>query len=176
MNTDRLTGAGFYALHTPLLPFDELIAWGGGLEAPGVFEQGRLEEALGRDRELLRNRLRVALAGSELREALFVASPDLTEALDSWLSDPESERGRRAEPALVRYFERSAGRATPFGLCAGCSVGAMGGTTRLVIGGRSAYRRRSRLDMEYLKHRSFRTDLLILLKTIPAVIARKGAY
>lgn len=33
-----------------------------------------------------------------------------------------------------------------------------------------------RLDMEYLKTRSFRTDLLIFLKTIPAVIARKGAY
>lgn len=33
-----------------------------------------------------------------------------------------------------------------------------------------------RLDLEYLKTRSFRTDLLIFLKTIPAVIARKGAY
>jgi lipopolysaccharide/colanic/teichoic acid biosynthesis glycosyltransferase len=33
-----------------------------------------------------------------------------------------------------------------------------------------------RLDMEYLKTRSFRADLLIFLKTIPAVIARKGAY
>lgn len=33
-----------------------------------------------------------------------------------------------------------------------------------------------RLDLEYLKTRSFRADLLIFLKTIPAVIARKGAY
>ena len=33
-----------------------------------------------------------------------------------------------------------------------------------------------RLDIEYLKTRSFRTDFVILLKTIPAVIARKGAY
>jgi len=33
-----------------------------------------------------------------------------------------------------------------------------------------------RLDMEYLKTRSFRTDLLIFLKTIPAVIQRRGAY
>lgn len=32
-----------------------------------------------------------------------------------------------------------------------------------------------RLDMEYLRTRSLRTDLLIFLKTIPAVIARKGA-
>lgn len=33
-----------------------------------------------------------------------------------------------------------------------------------------------RLDMEYLKTRSFRTDLVIFLKTVPAVIARRGAY
>ncbi len=33
-----------------------------------------------------------------------------------------------------------------------------------------------RLDLEYLRTRSFRTDLLIFLKTIPAVVARRGAY
>jgi len=33
-----------------------------------------------------------------------------------------------------------------------------------------------RLDMEYLRTRSFMTDLMIFLRTIPAVIARKGAY
>jgi exopolysaccharide biosynthesis polyprenyl glycosylphosphotransferase len=46
------------------------------------------------------------------------------------------------------------------------------------ISGRShlSFNEWMRLDMEYLKHRSFRTDLLILLRTIPAVIARKGAY
>ena len=46
------------------------------------------------------------------------------------------------------------------------------------ISGRSrlSFNEWMRLDMEYLKHRSFKTDLLILLKTIPAVIARKGAY
>ncbi|UCG53476.1 MAG: sugar transferase [Candidatus Latescibacterota bacterium] len=46
------------------------------------------------------------------------------------------------------------------------------------ISGRShlSFNEWMRLDMEYLKHRSFKTDLLIFLKTIPAVIARKGAY
>lgn len=33
-----------------------------------------------------------------------------------------------------------------------------------------------RLDMQYLQTRGLRTDLVILLKTIPAVIARRGAY
>jgi lipopolysaccharide/colanic/teichoic acid biosynthesis glycosyltransferase len=46
------------------------------------------------------------------------------------------------------------------------------------ISGRShlSFNEWMRLDMEYLKQRSFRTDLLIFFKTIPAVIARKGAY
>lgn len=33
-----------------------------------------------------------------------------------------------------------------------------------------------RLDIQYVTERSLRTDLMIFLKTIPAVIARKGAY
>ncbi len=33
-----------------------------------------------------------------------------------------------------------------------------------------------RLDLEYLRRRSFKLDLWIVLHTLPAVIARKGAY
>jgi lipopolysaccharide/colanic/teichoic acid biosynthesis glycosyltransferase len=33
-----------------------------------------------------------------------------------------------------------------------------------------------RLDLEYVRTRGWRTDLEILLRTLPAVIARKGAY
>ena len=33
-----------------------------------------------------------------------------------------------------------------------------------------------RLDLEYVRTRGWRTDLKILLRTLPAVIARKGAY
>ncbi len=46
------------------------------------------------------------------------------------------------------------------------------------ISGRShiSFNEWMRLDMEYLKNRSFRTDFLIFLRTLPAVITRKGAY
>jgi lipopolysaccharide/colanic/teichoic acid biosynthesis glycosyltransferase len=33
-----------------------------------------------------------------------------------------------------------------------------------------------RLDLEYVRTRSWRTDLRILVGTLPAVVARKGAY
>ena len=46
------------------------------------------------------------------------------------------------------------------------------------ISGRSriGFQEWMRLDLEYIKHRSLRLDLKILLRTIPAVLSRDGAY
>ena len=46
------------------------------------------------------------------------------------------------------------------------------------ISGRSriGFQEWMRLDLEYIKHRSFLLDLKILLRTIPAVLSRDGAY
>lgn len=141
--------APFFVLRTPLLPFDELEAWAEGLRAARAAPEA-LEEAVAADRALLRERLRRAVERPEVREAVFVASPDLEESLEVWLRDPESERGEKVELALVRYFERMAGRATPFGLFAGCAVGETGERTVLDAGPRSGRGRHTRLDMDYL--------------------------
>ncbi|WNG26549.1 Lanthionine biosynthesis protein LanB [Cystobacter fuscus] len=142
--------AGFFALRTPLLPFEELIRWGEGLESPR-FQPGSpgLEPALRRDQSILRARLGEWLRRPEVREALFVASPSLHECLGLWEREPESERGVKVEHSVVRYMLRMAGRPTPFGLFAGCSVGELGERTRLRIGPRANYQRHTRLDMDY---------------------------
>ncbi len=46
------------------------------------------------------------------------------------------------------------------------------------ISGRSriGFQEWMRLDLEYIKHQSFALDLKILLRTIPAVLSREGAY
>lgn len=46
------------------------------------------------------------------------------------------------------------------------------------VGGRSEidFDERVRLDIEYVRHRSFALDLSILLRTIPAVLSQRGAY
>jgi thiopeptide-type bacteriocin biosynthesis protein len=143
--------SGFFALRTPLLPFDDLLAWSAGLGAPVAGDDpDRLEQALAADRGRLRSRLRAVVARPEVREALFVASPDLEERLDAWLHNPDSDAGQKMQRALVRYFVRMAGRATPFGLFAGCSVGMLGPTTRLTLVERGRYRRHTRLDMDYV--------------------------
>src|SRR5262245_35667287 len=154
--------SGFFVLRTPLLPFDELEAWSVGLAAPAASQDaGALETALAADRERLRGRLRTLVRRPEVLDALFVASPSLSEVLEAWQQDPQSERSRGVERALVRYFERMTTRPTPFGLFAGCSVGPIGRETRLVLSARRTYGRHTRLDMYYL------CGLAEALKTAP---------
>lgn len=149
-----LEAGGFFVLRTALLPFDELLAWSEGLAAPRTLESGdpgeSLDEAVTADRARLRAALAATLERPEVRDALFVASPDLYESLDLWRRDPESRKGQRTEKALARYLQRMAGRATPFGLFSGCSVGILGEETRLEVACRATYGRHSRLDMDYL--------------------------
>ena len=149
--------ARFFVLRTPLLPFDELTAWSQGLESPAAAASAavsdhpeRLAAAVAADRERLRGWLRRLVGRPEIREALFVASPSLEEGLAVWLRDPEGKKGRRAEESLVRYVQRMAARATPFGLFSGFSTGVVGTGTRLRLAGLEEYGRRSRLDMDYL--------------------------
>jgi thiopeptide-type bacteriocin biosynthesis protein len=120
--------SGFFVLRTPALPF---AAFAGG--APG---------------EAPRAKLRRLVERPDVREALFVASPDLDARLETWRSAPDSEDGARLELSLWRYVARMAGRATPFGLFGSCSLGAIGATTHLVLGDRM--RRHTRLDMDYV--------------------------
>src|SRR5215218_320348 len=147
----RYTPSGFFVLRTPLLPFDELAAWSEGLEAVGSLGDSQaLQAALERDRARLRVRLLAAVMRPELRDALFVASPSLNEALEVWQKEPDSKQGRKLESAVVSYFSRAAARATPFGLFAGFTTGIVDAQTRLHLQARQRYQRHSRLDMDYL--------------------------
>jgi thiopeptide-type bacteriocin biosynthesis protein len=151
--------SGFFAFRTPLLPFEELEAFGEGLAAPAALaaapkDAERLEQALAADRERLRARLAALAERPEVLEAVFLASPSLHESLAAWRAQPDGKKGQRAERALVRYFYRMVARATPFGLFSGCSLGPVqsdpGSPTRIAVGPRAAYERHTRLDMDYL--------------------------
>ncbi|MGD9644416.1 MAG: lantibiotic dehydratase [Pirellulales bacterium] len=138
--------AKFFVVRTPLLPFDALAKWNES-DAAGLLDGRSLDE--------LRAWMRAGYARSEVREALFLASPSLHQAYHDWHDAPQSPRGRKAEPALVRYFARMAGRATPFGLFAGCSIGRIADqseSSALPIAPVGEYRRHVRLDMEYLSN------------------------
>jgi lantibiotic biosynthesis protein len=137
--------SGFFLLRTPLLPFDELLAW--GVEQRGITAA---DQDVEHELALLRQRLATIVARPEIRQALFVASPSLEEAVTRWLQHPEEARSRETALPVARYFQRMAARCTPFGLFAACSVGAVVNETSLSLAPRASYRTRTRLDNDYL--------------------------
>jgi lantibiotic biosynthesis protein len=141
--------SGFFVLRTPLLAFDEWQQFGAGLESASAVGRAELAEVIDRDRAVLRARLRELVARPEIRQALFVASPSLDDGLDVWLRGGQ-DRANKIQRAVVRYFARMAGRATPFGLFSGCSTGVLADRTRLSLAARPAYQSHTRLDMDYL--------------------------
>ncbi|MGH9005444.1 MAG: lantibiotic dehydratase, partial [Acidimicrobiia bacterium] len=145
--------SGFFVLRTPLLPFDELAAWGEDLESPRTLTSGdpaRLGAALAADRERLRARLGELISRPEVRHAVSIASPRVEAAIDAWAADPTGPAGTGLEPVLVAYLARATSRPTPFGLFAGWTTGTLGTCTNLGLGPRSGYRRQSRIEMDVL--------------------------
>ena len=77
-NGNSRVAATFFAIRTPLLPFDDFLAWNEGLQAESANDDpAQLEEALSADRARLRGRLAAILERPIVRHAILVASPDL---------------------------------------------------------------------------------------------------
>ncbi len=136
MSRTRARGAAFavdprFCCRTPLLPLSAFTE-------------------LGTDVDGARARLRALVDRPEVREAIFIASPDLHDGIACWQRDPDGPRGQHIERSLVRYVSRMAGRATPFGAFSGVSVAAWADDSLLPVGPVSEHRRRTRLDHDYL--------------------------
>lgn len=88
--------------------------------------------------------LRSLLADPGIREALFIASPELSAAVDAGSTDPGILR------AALRYVSRMAFRATPFGLFSGVATGRFAAASELRLAPRAEHARHTRLDNDYL--------------------------
>ena len=156
----RITPAGFFVLRTPLLPVDDLIRWSDSLHASEVFRSDAdsvaVRLAWQKDIDVVRARLREIVDRPEVRQALLVASPSLESSINHWAHDPDSKKGLQTERSIVRYFARMVGRATPFGLFSGCSMGTVADGPReiaddeLRLESRANYRVKNRLDYYYM--------------------------
>lgn len=146
--------SGFSVLRTPALPFDDFIAWGAGLQQARVarsqVDPAATTGGVHEDSNELRKRLLRIVSRPEVREALFIASPDLVRSIDAWAQNPETPTSRRTERAVARYFARMTGRPTPFGLFAGFTVGTTGPHTALQIAARERQQRTTSIDPEIL--------------------------
>ena len=145
----RARHSGFFVLRTPYLPFHILSDLSAALAAPTAEPSARTAALTG-DRITIRERLRALVERPAVRDAIHVASPDLSRSIPVWLESPDSDRGTAIERALYRYVTRMAARPTPFGLFAGTGVGAIGADTRLSLAPQAAAGRHTRLDMDYL--------------------------
>ena len=80
--------------------------------------------------------------GAFFREMLQIATPDLSEVIDNDKTHTKN--------SIYRYYERACTRPTPFGLFAGCSMGALGKHTEIQLLKQNQYKRNTRLDMNYI--------------------------
>lgn len=85
------------------------------------------------------------------KEAIFLASPELSETIDRWVVGNLSENNiYRLKNTVLKYITRMSSRSTPFGLFAGCSVGHISETIDINLKPKKNHKRHTRLDMNYL--------------------------
>lgn len=81
-------------------------------------------------------------------EAILLGSPELY--LEKAKASQKNTVDEKLENTLNKYFSRSFFRCTPFGLFAGCSVGAWGHNNIIKLESQDKYKRTTRLDMNFI--------------------------
>lgn len=122
-----------YVLRTPLMPLNTFLD-------------------LTSKKNITEDELKLFCKSSEVKEAIFLASPILYNELEKWLNDDlnDNERKIKLQLSLFKYITRMTSRSTPFGLFAGCSVGEIADETHIELKHFSFNNRKTRLDMDYL--------------------------
>ena len=134
MSTSPSYAVGPVVIRSPLLPFDELLAWSDGTT----------------DREELVGRLRALLTRPLVRTAIELASTDFDSVLSEWLAS-DRPPDRKVVLAATRYLLRMTARATPFGLFATWSTGETGPQTVLELAGADGLHPVARLDTDVVR-------------------------
>ncbi len=98
-------------------------------------------------KESFRKLIRTTFAEPIVAEALYLASPALSERLNEWLMGKPIAEEHKLIQSLTKYYLRMSSRCTPYGLFAGCTSGQFGPKTNVVVDG---LRRYTRLDMNYV--------------------------
>lgn len=155
-----LVPSGGFVLRTPLLPAAVAAGLGEGLTAGGWAGERAgdpgLDGAVAADATVVAGRLRALLSDPVVREAIWVASPSLSEQADRWLAGEKADDG--LVRALLSYVMRMSTRCTPFGLFAACGAGEIGRDLDLRLGETYDVSRTTRLDYGFLTGLGMRVE------------------
>lgn len=87
-----------------------------------------------------------------LKEALFIASPELKSTLDKLVEEPKqfsNEKREALELTLLKYIARASSRCTPFGLFSGCCIGKLENKSEITLFPNNQFTRVTQFDMHY---------------------------
>ncbi|OUL63853.1 lantibiotic dehydratase family protein [Flavobacterium sp. AJR] len=131
MNIYKVHHFSQYVLRTPLFPISFYL---------NVIENYSQEGLL----EAFENRL--------VREAIYIASPELVLALDKWKNDSSDYSNKKEnglEITLLKYIARMSARCTPFGLFAGCTTGKIDSETNCILKSPASFNRFTQFDRQF---------------------------
>jgi hypothetical protein len=105
-----------------------------------------------------RNQIIKTLEESQIRESLFLASPDLYNEICKWIlnEDYHVEKANNIKLSILKYLIRMSTRCTPFGLFSACGSGKLGNeslikiNTNFEFAKKTSFYRKTRLDMQFL--------------------------
>lgn len=142
-----ITNKGFYLLRAPLMPVDFLTRF---LTLPIT---------------VLADEIRQLFSKPYMAEAIYIASPELSNELRKWQQDllTDEKAIHKLTLSLLRYILRMSTRCTPYGLFAGCATGTFSERTAVHINSIDQHRRSCRLDMNYV------AELADTITHIPAI-------
>ncbi|TSE10101.1 lantibiotic dehydratase family protein [Aquimarina algiphila] len=107
---------------------------------------------LTKDQEISIDSFKDIWKDDSIREAIFLASPELFSEIEKWLSGQlkDTKKSKRLESSLLKYISRMSSRCTPFGLFAGCSIGEFGEANKIELTDYKHHQRQTRFDMNFL--------------------------
>jgi hypothetical protein len=126
------------------------------------------------------------LQNDVLREAIYLASPELEAQLQKWEEGILTDQKKidRLQSSLLKYASRISTRCTPFGLFASCASGTFADETKIQFNKEESHTRSTRFDMsflsqlqlELLKDKNIRTDLLFYPNTSLYIVGDHFRY
>ena len=133
----KLYTSDFCLLRTPLLPLNKTF---------------QFFKHLDRDSDKILPILTEIYSDPLLKEALYVSSPELFSETEKYLSGCvlTSKDKSKIENSLIKYYIRMSSRCTPFGLCAGFSIGFFSDKTKITFKEGNNLERYIKYDMYFI--------------------------